>query len=119
MGQTKLFIRLTGDASNPLVKYDTREVRDKIATDLKKEKETLKKVLQDEFKIQTATENPKDTLLIENDSQKDFIIEFEEPEKDSLQIKPQKSKDKSKKKKNSEKDFIIIWDEENDTIKIN
>lgn len=120
LGRTKLFIRLTGNAKDPNVKYDTPEVRDKIATDLKKEKETLKKVLQEEFKIKSTEENTEEALLIESENQKDFIIEFEEPTLDSIPSKPQKKdKEKSQKKKNSEKDFIIIWDEENDTIKIN
>ena len=118
LGQTKLYLRLTGNAKNPDIKYDTREVRDKISTDLKKEKETIKKVLQDEFKIKPGEEAQKDSLLIENESQKDFIIDWEESTLDTIKKQPQKTETAiPKKKKSSEKDFIIIWDEENDTIK--
>ncbi len=119
VGQTKLFLRLTGDAKDPVVKFDTREVRDKIESDLIKERQTLKKVLQDEFKIKSTEDTLEEPLLIEEESQKDFIIEWEKSEKDSILLPPQKmDSPPQKKEKSPEKDFIIIWDEENDTIKI-
>lgn len=119
LGQTKLFIRLTGNANNPVVTYDTREVRDKIASDLKQEKENIKQALQDEFKIQPSDKEEEQPLLIEEEGQKDFIIEWEKTKEDSVNKQSQeKAQKKVKKKKSNEKDFIIIWDEENDTIKL-
>ena len=44
LGRTRLFISMSGSADDPVIKYDTREVRNKISADLKKEKIELKKV---------------------------------------------------------------------------
>jgi hypothetical protein len=118
LGRTKLYLRLTGDAHDPVVKYDTREVTEKISSDLKKEKETIKKILQDEFNIKKAENNQDQPQLKENESRKDFIIEWEETKKDTIKSQaPTNEKTNPKKKKASEKDFIILWDEEKDTIK--
>ena len=118
LGQTKLFLRLIGDANDPSIKYDTREVRDKIASEMKAEKETIKEVLQNEFNIKSTKGNQEEPLLIEDESQQDFLIEWEAPIVDSIK-KPtlEKKKTKPKGNKKEEKDFIIIWEEENDTIK--
>ncbi|MBN3035739.1 MAG: hypothetical protein JW861_09140 [Bacteroidales bacterium] len=48
-GRTQLFFHLTGDASDPLLRYDTRAVTEKLASDLKKEGFELKDLLRSEF----------------------------------------------------------------------
>ena len=118
VGKTKLFLNMTGNADNPDIKYDTREVRNKIAGDLEKEKQNLKTVLAEEFKWITGDKNKNstDSLYFEGESNKDFVIEWERndsilPKKDTLK------ETKKKTYQSGEKDFIIIWDEVSDTIK--
>ncbi len=43
------FILMTGTIDNPIIKYDRKGLKDKIKTDIKEEKQTLKKLLKDEF----------------------------------------------------------------------
>lgn len=48
-GNTKLLIRMYGDAENPKFSLDKKEIRKKIADDFKNERAEMKKVLRDEF----------------------------------------------------------------------
>jgi hypothetical protein len=48
-GRTKLMLRLTGPATNPKIHYDTQAVKEKIASEIKKETQTVKQLLQEEF----------------------------------------------------------------------
>lgn len=48
-GNTKLFIRMYGDASNPKFSLDKKEIKKKIAEDFKKERAEIKNILKDEF----------------------------------------------------------------------
>ncbi len=48
-GNTKLFIRMYGDASNPKFSLDKKEIKKKFAEDFKKEKVEIKNILKDEF----------------------------------------------------------------------
>jgi len=49
LGKTRIFISMKGDASNPKFAYDSKGAKEKIASDIKKEKETLKEILKEEF----------------------------------------------------------------------
>lgn len=49
MGRTKLFISMKGPAANPKFSYDSKGVKEKIAVDIKKERQTLKEILKKEF----------------------------------------------------------------------
>jgi hypothetical protein len=116
LGKTKLYLRLTGDANNPVVKFDSREVSKKIANELKEEKETFKKVIRDEFKLKSKEKEEIQPKLIEAENQQNFIIDWE---KDSTQtLPPINKKVKPDTNKTKEKEFIIIWDEEEDTLKV-
>jgi hypothetical protein len=120
LGRTTLFLKMTGDASNPEIKYDTREVRKKIASDLKEERENIKQVLKKEFEwLAGEQEKIQDTLILDSKDQKKFIIEWEEQKADSTKADQQKKPQKEPKKGKTEtqKKFIIQWDETNDTIK--
>lgn len=44
-----LFLSMTGNADDPIIKYDRKEAIKKIGEDLKEEKRTLKKILNEEF----------------------------------------------------------------------
>lgn len=48
-GNTKLFIRMYGDAYNPSFSLDKKMIKKKIAEDLKKERAEVKQILKDEF----------------------------------------------------------------------
>lgn len=49
LGRTTVFLVLTGTVDEPIFKYDKKEVKTKIASDLKKEKQNLKAILRREF----------------------------------------------------------------------
>ena len=124
LGKTTLFIKMTGNGNDPEIKYDTREVRKKIASDMKNERKEIKEVFKKEFdwfaNKKQNQEPAEEEIIQENKGQQDFIIEWEkEKVNDSLDLNPAPEKPDPIKKenKNDSKDFIILWDEENDTIK--
>lgn len=49
LGRTTLFLALTGTVDKPVIKYDKKEVREKIVADFKKERQNLKSILHQEF----------------------------------------------------------------------
>ena len=123
LGRTTLFLKMTGNANDADIKYDTREVRKKISSDLKKEKQEIKDAFKKEFQIldrekQEQTEE-EEFFEAEDNNQIDFKIDWEEEEADTIkkQVPSKKKKKSPKKKTNDKKDFIILWDEEGDTIK--
>jgi len=121
LGKTTLFLKMTGNANDPDIKYDTKEVRKKIAKDLKIERNEIKEAFKKEFGNWENTPEPDELDIIEeNNNEQNFIIEWEEEKvKDSIDLKtsPQKPKPTKKENKQDSKEFIISWDEENDTIK--
>jgi hypothetical protein len=121
LGRTTLYLHMTGNAEDPDIKYDTKEVRKKISADMKKEKLELKDVFKKEFgetenKINAGNDDFENSLP---DAGKNFKIEWDEEDsidlkkKTSQPVKPQKEPDK----KPDKKEFIIEWDEENDTLR--
>ncbi|MCD4664320.1 MAG: DUF3971 domain-containing protein [Bacteroidales bacterium] len=124
LGRTTLFLKMTGDANDPDIKYDTKAVRKKISSDFKSEKEELKEAFRKEFiRENKIEESEKEYFEIEDTNQPDFKIEWDEDagefENDSIEkkVKPAQKKKPSGKKNSDKEDFIIVWDEENDTIK--
>jgi len=124
LGRTTLFLKMTGNANDPDIAYDTKEVRKKIAKDLKNEGNVIKDIFNKEFGNKENNATPEELHVIEeNNNGQNFIIEWEEEEaKDTVELKttsPQKPKPSKKKKETNQdsKEFIIEWDEENDTIK--
>ena len=56
-----LYITMKGPASDPVIKYDKKSVKEKIKTDVQSEKQNLKTILQQEFnKQQTEQQEIKD-----------------------------------------------------------
>lgn len=49
LGRTKLLLRLTGPAGNPKISYDTKAVKEKVTAEFKKETQTVKELLKQEF----------------------------------------------------------------------
>lgn len=85
-GRTKVFVSLTGTVDNPVVKYDKKAMRDKIAGDLKTQKVELKQVLKQEFKWMKGDtlKNPsqqKDKNIINKQEQGKFVIEWDDDKK--------------------------------------
>jgi hypothetical protein len=117
-GKAKLFLSMTGPADNPIIRYDTREVRNKIASDLAVEKGKLTEVMKDEFSWIKGQRRDEEKGFEKNtyaaSGSPDFIFEWDEVKRDTsskiatpLNTKPIKTKEKK-----SEKDFIIRWDED-------
>lgn len=121
LGRTTLFLKMTGNGNDPEIKYDSKEVRKKIAADLKEERNEIREIFKKEFGNKSNKTEPEDLKIIEeSNNQQNFIIEWEEENtKDSTEIKtpPHKPKPSKKENKQDSKEFIILWDEENDTIK--
>jgi hypothetical protein len=83
-GRTKVYVSLTGTVANPIVKYDKKAMREKIADDLKVQKAELKQIFRQEF-----NRNASDTIR-----------------------KAQVQKDKDIQKKQEEGKFVIEWDDD-------
>lgn len=121
LGRTKLFLTMTGSAEDPVIRYDTREVRNKISEDLKNERNELKKVLQQEFGFDPKSKKAgADSMAKEMEENKNFKIEWDEGKNNKVTPKPDKKKDPElKKDQPKQQDFIIEWDEKKDTINRN
>lgn len=110
LGRTTLFLHMTGTIDDYKISYDTKGLKESWAEDLKKEKTTLKTILNKEFGW-----FKKDTSLIKDDKPADdgFIIEWEEEETEDDKKQDTKSQDKktsdttkTKKKKKGLGKFI-------------
>ena len=84
-----LYLLITGTIDDPIFRYDTRAVRERIRENLREERQVLRDVLREEF-----LRTPKDT-----------IIEGVTPEDEQ-----QKIKEREEIRKGKEGDFIIEWD---------
>ncbi|MCB0820641.1 MAG: AsmA-like C-terminal region-containing protein, partial [Bacteroidetes bacterium] len=79
LGRTQLFISMTGPVDNPKISYDSRGAKEKLKTDIKEEKQVLKKILNKEFGL-----FKKDSTISKQDEEKKkkkkpgVIIEFDE-----------------------------------------
>jgi hypothetical protein len=83
-----LFLSMTGTVQDPIIKYDKKSYVQKIGEDLKKEKQTLKAILNEEFGW-----FKKDTTITKKNDKKNkketfgddyFIIEWDEDADDAL-----------------------------------
>lgn len=76
-GKPRLFLKMTGPIDDPLVQYDTKAVRNKIADDLRKEKQVFKDVIHKEFgKKEGSTENTQQQAPAKQSPE--FQIEWDE-----------------------------------------
>ena len=119
-GRTSLPVKMTGKASDPQISYDTKAVRKIISSNIKREKENIKDVFRKEFGGKSNSSDD-DLPVIEtgNNGEKQFIIEWDETKPDTVKQnlqKPDKQKVKPGKTKSDKADFIIEWDEDDDTI---
>ncbi len=74
LGRSRLFIAMKGPAEDPRFTYDARGVRQKIASDIRKEKQVLKDILQEEFgkKEKEAPPQGEEELQIELEPDPDY-----------------------------------------------
>jgi len=98
LGRTTLFLKMVGTTDDYKISYDTKGLKNKWKKDLKKEKTTIKNILNKEFgwfkKDSTVNKNPQPK---EDDG---FEMEWDENEKEKTQPKQdQKEKSTTKKKK--------------------
>ena len=56
LGKTTLFLRMTGNANDPDISYDTKEVRKKISADMTKEKKEIKEAFRRQIRIKNDAE---------------------------------------------------------------
>lgn len=88
--RTTIYLVITGNTDKPVIKYDTKGVREKIATDMKKEKQTIKQVLNKEFGLFSS-----DTTVTKKKTEEN----------------KQKQKEKENTKKQENGKFVIEWDD--------
>lgn len=117
-GKAKLFLSMTGPAANPTIRYDTREVRNKIASDMAVEKGKLTEVIKEEFSWvrgqRRGDKEGNEAKTYAASGSPDFIFDWDEVKKDTSSkiVTPLNTKPIKTKEKKSEKDFIIHWDED-------
>ncbi len=118
LGRTTIPIKMTGNASDPKISYDTKTVRKIISDKMKTEKDNIKEVFKKEFGSKNNIKDD-DIPVFEapEEGKEQFIIEWDETKTDSVRKKPKTEEKKAspEKSKNDKANFIIEWDEE-DTI---
>lgn len=111
VGRTKLFLKIHGKPDKYAIQYDKQGVKDRIRQDLKKEKQELKSIFQEEFGW-----FKKDTTLQAEKEKPDsnrFNVRWEDQENRNTQTKDKMKKEPGKEKK--DEPFTIEW--ESDTLK--
>jgi hypothetical protein len=99
LGRTNIFLSMSGNISDPVIRYDSKSAIQNVKQDLKVEKQNLKSILKDEFGLfkKDSTLNKKET--VKKEDQAKFKINWEEADK-----KEEKKELKLPKKK-EEDDF--------------
>jgi len=85
-GRTKVFVSLTGTVDSPIVKYDQKAMREKIASDMKGQKVELKQAFRKEFNRAAGdtirkAQQLKDKNVIQKQEQGKFVIEWDDDKK--------------------------------------
>lgn len=112
----RVFLSLSGSVDDPVIKYDTRQAKEKISRDFKKEKTEIRSAIEKEFPwmVKDSLEKlleEQEEELIKKQEQGQFIIEWENDT-----TLPDTSINKKATKKIKGSKFKITWDE--DTLKI-
>jgi hypothetical protein len=94
LGRTNIFLSMTGNISDPVIKYDSKSAVQNVRQDLKVEKQNLKGILKEEFGL-----FKKDTTLnksnVKKEDQAKFKINWEEADKkeEKKELRPPKKKE--------------------------
>jgi len=103
LGRTNIFLLMTGNLDNPVIKYDSKSAVQNVKQDLKVEKQTLKTILKDEFGL-----FKKDSTLNKKAPKEEtkFNIKWDEADKKEDAPDPKTGKKQLKKpKKEESEDF--------------
>ena len=109
--RTSLYLSVKGSPGDYHIKYDKKEAVSNIRKDLKKEKNTLKNILNEEFGW-----FKKDSLKIndlQNEKNSEFILDWGEQDNSQKKegIRPKK---RDRELKKEEEGFVFEWDEDED-----
>lgn len=88
-----VFLHMTGTVDKPIIAYDRKAMKQKVKEDIKEEKNTLKKILNEEFGW-----FKKDTANFKKDDKK-------QDQKFKIEFNQKKKEEPEKKKKEEEEDF--------------
>lgn len=95
LGRTNIFLLMTGNISNPVIKYDSKSAVQNVRQDLKVEKQNLKSILKDEFGLFKKDSTLGSKENVKKEDQAKFKINWEEADKkeDKKTLKPPKKKE--------------------------
>lgn len=107
-----LYILLAGSAENPEIRYDTKAVRKKISTEIKKETNEIKSILKDEFKwiSQDSTVKAEEEEIekrIKKQEEGHFIIEWDRDSSEHNHGAGEKTPEKIRGSR-----FKVEWDDD-------
>ncbi|MDF2437322.1 MAG: hypothetical protein K0Q95_1698 [Bacteroidota bacterium] len=95
LGRTNIFLLMTGNISNPVIKYDSKGAVQNVKEDLKVEKQNLKSILNEEFGLFKKDSSLQSKEKIKKEDQTKFRINWEEADKKDTkkELKPPKKKE--------------------------
>ena len=76
LGRTKLFLKMTGNLDNPNIGYDTKQLKDHWKEETKKEKQEVKRILNEEFGIFKDSAEEPGKINEEKNKKNPFQIEW-------------------------------------------
>ena len=98
LGKSKLFLRMTGTLEDPIIKYDTDQLKTHWKNEVQEEKNEVKSILKEEFGIFKNQKQINQKETDNKDKQLPMQIEWDEsPEEieDEKEVKQRKEKKKS------------------------
>jgi hypothetical protein len=96
-GKSTLFISMTGNMENPVIKFDKKELKKFVKDEINNEKQTVKQLLKDEFGLFKNDPSLKAKMEQKPKKSGEFEVEWEEDSKQT-----DKSKESTDKKKPAE-----------------
>lgn len=97
LGRTNIFLSMTGNISDPLIKYDSKGTIQNVKQDLKIEKQNLKSILKEEFGLFKKDSTLNKKTDVKKEDQTKFRINWEEAdkkeEKKELKVPKKKEED--------------------------
>lgn len=100
LGRTNLFLSMTGTVDKPIIKYDTKGAVENIKQNIKVEKQSLKKILNEEFGLFKKDSSLQKIKQNKASEEKKISIKWEEEEP-----KIEEKKELKKPKRKEEDDF--------------
>ncbi|MEQ8907833.1 MAG: AsmA-like C-terminal region-containing protein [Vicingaceae bacterium] len=104
LGRTKVFMRMQGDLEDPNVSYDTEQLKSHLKQEVQKEKQTIKKLLNEEFGFFKKDSLSSKDLNNEEKKKSPFTVEWDEAqEKKSTQKTEKQTIPKLEEEKKADK----------------